>query len=579
MHTRAQAASMLAGLALGAAVTSAAAQDVSVEFLGRFESGAFDEGAAEIAAFDADSGLVFVTNANANTVDALDITDPSRPILAFTIDLSSFGAGVNSVDVSGGRVAVAVEADPPQDPGSVVFFGNDGSFESSVEVGALPDMLTYSPDGRWLLVANEGEPSDDYTVDPEGSVSVIRIRGDHPVRQRDVRTAGFGRLRAGDLDGGVRIFGPGASIAQDLEPEFITISEDSRFAYVVCQENNAIVEVFIPFAWVTDIFGLGTKDHAAPDNELDASNRDDAINIRSWPVLGFYLPDSIASYAMGDSTLIVTANEGDARDYDGFSEEARVGDVVLDPVAFPHAAAIQDDANLGRLKITTTAGDPDGDGDFDQLFSYGGRSFSIFTTDGDLVFDSGSDFERITAGILPDDFNSTNDENGSFDDRSDDKGPEPEALTLGEIGSRTYAFIGAERVGGIFVYDITDPREPIFETYATSRDFGGDPAAGTAGDLAPEGLVFIPADDSPIGEPLLVAAHEVSGTTAIYRVIADGGCTVFADLNGDCIVDVFDLLILLDALGPCRGCPEDLDGDGRVDLIDVLLLLRAALDG
>ncbi|UYV13252.1 MAG: choice-of-anchor I family protein [Phycisphaera sp.] len=567
----------VAGLAVATVAAPTVAQSVELEFVGRYESGAFDEGAAEIVAFDTRSGLAFVSNALANTVDALDISDPNSPTLAFTIDLAPYGAGVNSVAVSNGLVAVAVEADPKQDPGHVAFFDTDGTFKAAVEVGALPDMVTFTPNGRYALVANEGEPNDDYTVDPEGSVSVIRIRPGREIRQSDVRTAGFGRIRDRHLDDSVRIFGPGASIAQDLEPEYIAVDPNGRTAYVVCQENNAIVTIDVRSARVTDIWGLGTKNHAMAANAMDASNRDDAINIATWPVHGYYLPDTIATYTAGRRTFIVTANEGDARDYDGFSEEARVGDLDLDPDVFPDATTLQLDENLGRLKITTTAGDTDGDGDFDRLFSYGGRGFSIFDTTGRQVFDSADDLERITAMLIPDNFNSTNDENDSFDNRSDDKGPEPEALALGTISGNTYAFVGAERVGGIFVYDITDPRSPVFESYTNSRDFSGDPELGTAGDLAPEGIVFVSAADSPTGEALLLVAHEVSGTMAVYRVTG-GGCSVFGDVTGDCVVDAHDLIAVIHALGRCDGCPEDLNGDGRVDIIDVLLVFRAIRD-
>jgi len=556
--------------------TSAVAQPISLEFLGRYESGVFDEGAAEIAAYDASSHRVFVTNADANTVDALLISDPANPTLEFTIDLSPYGAGVNSVAVHDGLIAVAVEAEVAQDNGVVAFFDNEGNFQTQVEVGALPDMLTFTPNGLFLLVANEGEPDDDYVVDPEGSISVIYMPRGRMVQQSDVRTADFARFNNRRLDRSIRIFGPNATVAQDLEPEYITAPNDF-VAYAVCQENNAIAEIFLPFARVTRLFGLGVKDHSAAGNELDASNRDGAINITSWPVYGFYLPDSIASYKVGNKTYVVTANEGDARDYDGFSEEERVGDLDLDPTAFPNAATLQLEENLGRLNITLTAGDPDGDGDYDAIFSYGARSFSIFDTRGRLVFDSGSDFEEITAAQIPDNFNSTNDENGSFDNRSDDKGPEPEALTLGEISGRTYAFIGAERVGGIFVYDITDPNAPEFVEYVTSRDFSGDPAAGTAGDLGPEGLVFIPGDESPTGDTLLVAAHEISGTTAIFRVV-ENTPPCYADCDGNGQLNVLDFFCFHQAF--LSGDPyADCDGNGNINIFDFICFREAFFTG
>ena len=509
-------------------------QTIELSVLGTYESGIFDEGAAEIAAHDPATQRLFVTNADANSVDVLDISLPAAPSLLFTIDLAPYGGGVNSVAVDNGRVAVAEEADVKQDPGKVVFFDADGNHLADVEVGALPDMVTFTPNGRTLLVANEGEPNDDYSVDPEGSISIIRLPGNlAQLQQHHVRTADFSKYDQGwPVPAGVRIFGPGASVAQDLEPEYIAVSRDSSTAWVTLQENNALAKVDIRHAEVTDLLPLGTKDHAAGPgtadgvtalfatdfNGLDASNRDDAINIRPWPVQGFFLPDAIASYRVFGKTFLLTANEGDARDYDGFSEETRVEDLVLDPVAYPDAATLQLEENLGRLKTTVVDGDADLDGDVDQIFSYGARSFSIWSEDGELVYDSGEDFEQITARALPNDFNATNDENGSFDNRSDDKGPEPEGITIGKVGVHTYAFIGLERVGGIMVYRITNPRRPQFVQYINNRDFAGDAKAGTAGDLGPEGLVFIPAQESPNAEPLLAVTNEVSGSTTLYVI-------------------------------------------------------------
>jgi len=515
--------------------TAAVAHDnsnLTMEVIGTYETGIFDEGAAEIVAHDARNQRVFVINANDATVDVLDINDPANPSKMKQIDVSDYGKVANSVAVYKNLVAVAVEANDKQAPGKVVFFDTTNlSYINDVTVGALPDMVTFTPNGRYVLAANEGEPNDDYTVDPEGSVSIISLR--YGPKHATVRTASFEKYNGMEealREKGIRIFGPGATAAQDFEPEYITVSSNSRFAWVAMQEANALAVIDIKRAKVIKLLPLGTKDHSLPGNELDASNKDDGINITNWPVKGMYMPDSIASYKFKGRTYIVTANEGDSRDYDGYSEEERIKDLTLDPDAFPNAAELQASEALGRLKTTTANGDTDGDGDFDELYSYGARSFSIWSAYGKLIYDSGADFEKITAKLIPDDFNSTNDANDSFDNRSDDKGPEPEGITIGKIGKRTIAFIGLERVGGIMAYDITNPKKVEFLSYLNNRNFDADvlvevedeevldPNWQMAGDLGPEGLVFISAQKSPIKKPLLVVGNEVSGTTTIYQI-------------------------------------------------------------
>ena len=295
------------------------------------------------------------------------------------------------------------------------------------------------------------------------------------------------------------------------------VDPDSSRAWVALQENNAMAVLDIANATITDIFPLGYKDYAQ-DSRLDPSDEDGGINIANWPVSGMYQPDAIAAFQSGGETFIISINEGDARDYECFSEEVRVEDLMLDPTVFDDPEALQQPENLGRLKTTTATGDADGDGQHETIVNYGARSFSIWNADGQLVFDSGSDFERYTAELIPDDFNSNNDENNSFDNRSDDKGPEPEGVAIGRIGDRIYAFISLERVGGIIVYDVTNPHQPIYVEYINNRDFTGNAEAGTAGDLGPEGILFIEATNSPIGVPLLVTGNEVSGTTTIFSI-------------------------------------------------------------
>jgi hypothetical protein len=277
----------------------------------------------------------------------------------------------------------------------------------------------------------------------------------------------------------------------------------------------------IAIASVSAIVPLGFKDFSAAGSGMDASGDDGAINIASWPVNGMYLPDAIVTLPVGDSFVLLTANEGDSRDFeDGFSEEADVADLTLDAAAFPNAADLQAEEAIGGLEVTNTRGDVDGDGDFDELYAFGARSFSIWGPDGALLWDSGDQIEQITAAAYPEEFNSTNDENGSFEDRSDNSGPEPEDIVIGQVGDQTYAFIGLERIGGVVVFNVTDPSAPAFVTYVNNRDFAGDPESGTAGDLAPEGLLFIPAGNSPTGEPLLVVANEVSGSVTVFTISA-----------------------------------------------------------
>lgn len=524
--------------ASGLAVTTSALaqpdQGLTLTPIGTYATGVFDEGGSEIVAHDAATQRLFVINAKDAVVDVLDISNPAAPAKIFAIDVSQVIAaagGINSVAVHGSLVAVAVENADKQANGWIAFYDTNGNYLNHVEAGALPDMVTFTKNGRFVLSANEGEPSSDYSNDPEGSVTIVNLsRG---VAAARTMTAVFPEVVAD----AVRISGiPGTRVRQDLEPEYIATSFDSKMAWVTLQENNAIAIIDIRTATVIDVVGLGSKDHSIEGNGLDASNKDDGINIATWPVKGLYMPDSIASFKSRGKTYLITANEGDAREYDdygddGYADVERVKKLNLDPQVFTEAATLQLDENLGRLNAVTTEGDVDGDGDYDALYAFGARSISIWDTQGTQVYDSGDTIEQMTAALLPEHFNSTHDDNDSFDGRSDDKGPEPEGVTTGKINGHTYAFVGLERVGGIMVFDVTDPASSHYVTYYNNRNFAVDTTLEVevdgemvtvpnpeAGDLGPEGLVFIDADDSPNGKPLLVVGNEVSGTTTLYQV-------------------------------------------------------------
>lgn len=510
---------------------------IQLELIGRFETGIFNESATEISAFDPETQSLFQINGNTNSVDILSLADPTSPTLTGSLGLDAFGVpgSPTSVAVQNGIAAVSVANDDDALPGSVVFVDVNAATPTPVvvSVGVLPDSLAFTPDGNFVVVANEGEPvgddNDDLVVDPEGSISVIDISsGILSLTQADVATAdfqGFNSLEDTLRDGGVRIF-PGNTAAQDIEPEFVAISPDSTTAVVTLQENNALAFVDIATASVLNVISLGTS-----DSPFDPSNEDGGINIANQDALRFLQADSIDAFEIDGETFYITANEGDGRDaITQITDFARVADIELDPTAFPNAATLQLEENLGRLEVSIVDGDTDGDGDFDQLFALGGRSFAILDSSGNRVFESGSALEEITAEAFPDNFNSDNEVN-NFDNRSDDGGPEPEGVTTGTVGDVTYGFIGLERIGGVAVYDLSDPTDPGFVQYINNRDFSvvfdedeeGDPdptdeQLAAVGDLGPEGLTFISAADSPSGEPLLVVTNEVSGSTSIFQI-------------------------------------------------------------
>jgi 2',3'-cyclic-nucleotide 2'-phosphodiesterase / 3'-nucleotidase / 5'-nucleotidase len=495
------------------------AQAPRLSVLGTYRTGAYNAGAAEIVAHDPASQRLFVVNAAGPSIDILDMRNPADLKLISRIRFTTeVGRAANSVSVKDGIVAVAVEAAVKTDPGTCAFYETDGTFITSVKVGALPDMLTFTPDGKKVLVANEAEPSDDYTVDPEGSVSIIDLsKGVRNLTQADVTTAGFGGFTRASLEPGVRIFGRNATVAQDLEPEYITISPDSKTAYVTLQENNAIGILDIDSGRFTRIAALGMKEFWRRGNELDPSDRDGGPNINVWPIYGLFMPDAIASYTGPDGQLyLITANEGDAREWGTFIEPARLSTVRLDP-SVPGGAALQAPEALGRLNITTASGDLDGDGDFDEIHVFGGRSITVWSARVEQLWDSHNQFEVFLRAEKPEAFNVSNTDN-TVDSRSDDKGPEPEAVTVGTVRGKNYAFVGNERTSNIMVYDLTVPDAPVYTGMFFNRNYSVATNTAEAGDLGPEGMIFVREQDSPTGKPLLIVANEISGTTTVWQI-------------------------------------------------------------
>jgi hypothetical protein len=406
--------------------------------------------------------------------------------------LSSYGGYVNSVDVFNGKLAAAIESSNKQDPGKVVIFNTTTYQEEKVvTVGALPDMIVYSPDGKYILTANEGEPNATYTSDPEGSVSIIST-SDYSVKT--LNFSSFSAQQSALTAKGMRISGLNKNFLNDIEPEYITISPDSKYAWVTLQESNAIATIDLTTKTFTNIFPLGFKDYNQTANAIDVSDKDNTINFVPWKVFGVYMPDAIANLSYNGKTYLFTANEGDSREYTAFTDVKRLSTLNLDATAFPTASTLKTDAQLGRLNVLTTDGDTDGDGDYDAIYSMGSRSFSIWdASNGTLVYDSKNELD-VKAKEL-----------SVYDDaRSDDKAVEPEAITIGKVGTKYIAFVGLERADAFAVYDVTNPTSPIFIKMIKTGD-------------APEGVLFISAAKSPINQSLLVVSSENDGLIKIYK--------------------------------------------------------------
>jgi len=467
--------------------------------VGQIDTG--NQGAAEISAYDAVTKRLFVVNNSAgvddetaaNFIDVLDISNPAEPKKIHSISLAPYGGAINSLSVFAGKVAGAIQAFTKTDNGKVVVFNTSDYKEvKSITVGALPDMITYTPDGNYILTANEGEPtSEDYAVDPEGTVSVISVKDNYAVTT--VNFASFAGKRAALEAAGFRIFGKTNDFVKDIEPEYITVSSDSKTAWITLQENNGIAKMDIASKTITDIFPLGFKDYNVAGNETDVSDEDGKTELKNWPVKGVYMPDGIAVTEVGGIPYLFTANEGDAREWGDFKEPVRIKDVKLDAAAFPDAAALQAKAVLGRLNITRFLGDKDGDGDYDELYSFGARSFSVWNgLTGARVYDSKNELDKklIAAGRYE-------------DGRSDDKSIEPEGMAIGKVGTTPVAFVGMERVDAVAVYDISNPQQPKFLQLLESGD-------------APEGVLIIPAKDSPTKKSLLVVSSEDDGVVKLF---------------------------------------------------------------
>ena len=579
-HKAKRAASLALGLGLALQLgTAASAQGLPT---GGYENGTAALNLTQIARYSAgqynvDGGVMEIVAYNQATEWAYAINGQSGKLAA--IPLAGLTAGAHVEELTGTEIdvkalveaedstfqygdmtsvaispdsttlAAALQAQGSNDAGRVALFTGeeDGSLtlEALVETGTQPDMVTFAGDGV-VLTADEGEPREGYgenIADPKGSVTVVDVEAQESTV---VDFSAFDSQRDQLAEDGI-VLKKGSAPSVDLEPEYIAVSGGK--AYVTLQENNAIAVLDIESQAFEGVYSAGFEDHSTTAIDLD--KKDDAYDPQTYEsLLGIRMPDGIAAFTVEGTTYLVTANEGDAREWGDedqgtfyLSEDER--DFGEEGVTSPTGAITAENSGLEGKVVFFKTEDFDGlDPEKDYVF--GGRSFTVFqATENGLeeVFTSGDDFEALTAQYVPEYFNASND-NAVLDDRSGKKGPEAESVTVGTVDGKTYAFVALERTGGVMAYDVTDPAAITFVNYVNTRDFGTTVEGSeeyedgeldkwvTGGDVAPEGLLFLDAASSPNGEPLLLAACEVSGTVAVYQLGSEDLTVLpFTDVN------------------------------------------------
>ena len=501
-------------------------------------------GSSEIAAFHAGSKRIFATNGVKNTIDIFDISDVANPKKVDSISLERYGNDITSVAAGRDVVVAAVLVTetfsatgvPTTPNGKIVVFDTNGTFLSATDIlGVLPDSVTFAPDGTTALVAIEAQPvcakddpataekeSTDYSKasDPVGGVSVVDLTDPTaPV----VRFAGFDQFTVEEMRAkGIAVSSVVDDVSKDFEPEFVTAA-DNKTAYVTIQEANAIGKLNIETATFESI--TRAFESKLSNTARDTSDKDSGAGPRNYRnVVGASQPDAIASFKVGSGHYFLTANEGDAREYTCLNDDLRAASLIVDPKRFGDWTTLSGTADLGRAKVNPNIGDKDGDGDIDTIHLRGSNSMTMYRN-GYAYWDSGDLLNQIqTQAFGVANINGSHSYSKDLStmnyvgqDRSDDKGAEPEGVALGMVGDRRIAILGLERMTALAIFDITRPLEPVFQEWLQMLPTKATPAADVK-HWSPEGIIFVPADKSPSGKALIITSYELSGSLSIHEI-------------------------------------------------------------
>ncbi|MDZ7847705.1 MAG: choice-of-anchor I family protein [Owenweeksia sp.] len=497
--------------------SSTQAQSLRFEKANTQTTGIFDDAGTRNIAFSKFKRRLFSTNASTLEIELYGYQDIFKPYLIKSMDVSSTLTKLHSLDAYNDLAVVTGDGNSPQLSGKILFYDDQGNYLLQLSTGPSPRHVRFTPDGSKVIVSNEGIPDSSYSTDPLGSVSIINLSvGLQNLTQANVKVVTFERLDTVAYDPMIRVYGNNGMQApsRDIEPGAIAINNSSTKAYISLQENNAIAIIDLFSGSLDTVVGIGYLDHSATG--IDASDVAQNINIGTYGRLfGMHQPGGMA-FISGNDSYLVTANTGAAREYNGYNEVIRVKNQPVDPGDFNLTNNLTDSL-LGRLKITQALGDMTGNLLHDSLFSFGSRSISVIDSSGMEIWNSGDQIEQTLATMHAANFNSTADSNNSYKNRSDDMGAEPEAVAVGEVDGVQYAFVALKKMGGIMIYNLSDPTSPQFEMYELNRNFSAMANSPAAGDLGPSSLRFVPASQTAEGIATLYIANEVSGTISVYQ--------------------------------------------------------------
>jgi hypothetical protein len=502
------------------------------------------EGGAEIPAYHPGSKRLFATNGVRNSIDVYDLSDPAKPVRINRVELKNYGTDVTSVAAGKNVVVAAVHKSetfasngvPSTPTGVLVVMDPNGKVLSAPDLkGVLPDSVSFTPSGEIALVAIEGQPvcakddvttitneSTDYAkaIDPEGGVSIVDLTNPSAP---EVDFVGFKQFTVNEIKAkGLALSSIVNNVAKDLEPEYIVALDESK-AYVTLQEANGIGVLDIPGRSWKDI--RRAFESKLSTTAIDTSDRDSGRGSRNYVnVVGASQPDAITGFKIGGGDYLLTANEGDAREYSCLNDDLRGSSLKVDSRRFPDWKTLSGSSELGRSKVNPNIGDRDGDGDVDTIHLRGSRSLTIYRS-GVPIWDSGELLEKLQVNAL-----GVANINGSHalssdkttvnytgQDRSDDKGAEPEGVAVGKVGDSRIAVLGLERMSALVIFDVTSPRTPLVVKWIQMMPITSTPVAQATA-WSPEGVIFIPAQSSPNGKALFITSYELSGSLTVHQI-------------------------------------------------------------